>query len=225
MVWHSSSRMSSATALGAGSGGLGYSGIPNSLAVEFDTFANPWDPSSNHVAVQSCGTQPNSPMHTWHLSGGSGISINSHPALGRDLRHFRQVHRRRTARSGHSSTLQPNPANGNGTLKVWIDPPFILELTPRVEPHRLCPCSINIPYNIDNTYNSHGISLAGGTSAWVGFSASQTTVPQAHDILAWEFTPHAPAAGTAGQFLRVVLPAYYIFGSARYGRDLLLRTS
>jgi hypothetical protein len=34
-------------------------GIPNSLAVEFDTYQNADDPNSNHVAIQSCQTGPN----------------------------------------------------------------------------------------------------------------------------------------------------------------------
>jgi uncharacterized repeat protein (TIGR01451 family) len=38
-------------------------GIPNSLAVEFDTFQNGHDPNGNHVAIQSCGTAPNSSDH------------------------------------------------------------------------------------------------------------------------------------------------------------------
>ncbi len=38
--------------------------IPNSVAIEFDTFQNGWDPNANHIAVQSCGTSPNSQDHT-----------------------------------------------------------------------------------------------------------------------------------------------------------------
>ncbi|MGX6603081.1 L-type lectin-domain containing protein [Micromonosporaceae bacterium Da 78-11] len=38
-------------ALGGWGGGLGYRGIERSVAVEFDTFRNSPDPSSNHVAV------------------------------------------------------------------------------------------------------------------------------------------------------------------------------
>ena len=38
-------------ALGGWGGGIGYRGIRNSVAVEFDTFQNTTDPSSNHLAV------------------------------------------------------------------------------------------------------------------------------------------------------------------------------
>jgi hypothetical protein len=38
-------------ALGGWGGGLGYRGIKKSVAVEFDTFQNTPDPSSNHLAV------------------------------------------------------------------------------------------------------------------------------------------------------------------------------
>ena len=81
---------SSSGALGSGSGGLGYQGIPNSLAIEFDThkdvsFA---DPNDNHVAVQGCGTAANSPKHVTGscLVGpltGTNAGINSNiPHLG-----------------------------------------------------------------------------------------------------------------------------------------------
>jgi hypothetical protein len=38
-------------ALGGWGGGLGYRGIRKSVAIEFDTFQNTTDPSSNHLAV------------------------------------------------------------------------------------------------------------------------------------------------------------------------------
>jgi len=43
-------------------------GIPSSLAVEFDSFHNDWDPAAvngnaSHVAVQSCGTGNNTSHH------------------------------------------------------------------------------------------------------------------------------------------------------------------
>jgi len=220
------------TARGVGSGGLGYAGILNSLAVEFDTATNLWDPNNNHVAVQGCGTQTNGPVHipgTFTIGSnhnvtsclvGSGIN-SAIPHLGATC-----------GTSGPCADGRPHevvieytpPANGigNGTLVVWIDQPFIPGT------HTPCPsttipgcpvaavAAINIPYNIDNAQNSQGISLAGGTSAWVGFTASQTSFPQAHDILAWEFTPHTPA-----QVTQVIPPgtttAEYVFGGHDMG--------
>ena len=57
------------TALGATAGGglLGYSGIPNSIAIEFDTFQNGGagfnDPAGDHIGIQSNGQLANSPDH------------------------------------------------------------------------------------------------------------------------------------------------------------------
>ena len=44
---------------GAGAG-LGYHGVANSLAVEFDTYLSPSDPNDNHISVHSRGTDLNS---------------------------------------------------------------------------------------------------------------------------------------------------------------------
>lgn len=44
-----------AAQIGSFGSGLGYGGIANSLAVEFDTFRNSNDPSSNHIGVNTGG--------------------------------------------------------------------------------------------------------------------------------------------------------------------------
>jgi hypothetical protein len=51
-----------ANAQGEGGSGMGYATIPNSLAVELDTWGHPYfgDPDSNHVSVQTLLDQPNS---------------------------------------------------------------------------------------------------------------------------------------------------------------------
>jgi hypothetical protein len=58
--------------LGDYGGGIGYAGIPNSLAIEFDTYGNEPqsginDPSSNHVSIQTRGQLPNSARHAFRI--------------------------------------------------------------------------------------------------------------------------------------------------------------
>jgi hypothetical protein len=50
--------------------GLGYDGINNSIAIEFDTYHNPEnsDPYENHISIHTRGWQePNSSNHTYSL--------------------------------------------------------------------------------------------------------------------------------------------------------------
>lgn len=85
-------------ALGWSGGGIGYGGILNSLAVEFDTYANDEfgvdDPSSNHVSVQTRGRLSNSFRHAFSLgqttnipdmSGGRPISVTVRYDAARSL--------------------------------------------------------------------------------------------------------------------------------------------
>jgi uncharacterized repeat protein (TIGR01451 family) len=59
-------------------------GIPNSLAIEFDTYENAWDPGPNtngsvsHVAIQSCGTGKNTSHHNYLCSSeGSNSTVGA----------------------------------------------------------------------------------------------------------------------------------------------------
>lgn len=56
------------TAIGAIAGELGYANIPRSIAIEFDTFRNSWDRSTNDVAIHSRGQLPNSNRREGQLS-------------------------------------------------------------------------------------------------------------------------------------------------------------
>lgn len=67
-------------AIGWSGGGIGYDGIKNSIAIEFDTFSNDsaqlenlFDPDGNHIAVQCNGVNENSSKHT----EGTNLAINS----------------------------------------------------------------------------------------------------------------------------------------------------
>lgn len=78
----------SASSLGAHGGGIGYGnlnspeeGIPNSIAIEFDTWSNDSncsgcnfnDPNNNHVSVQTRGLDTNTPDHNYSLGTVSNI--------------------------------------------------------------------------------------------------------------------------------------------------------
>jgi uncharacterized protein YjiK len=69
---------STPTFLAGGGGTLGYYGLPNSLAVEFDTFQNSEvsDPSGSHISVHTNGTGPND----WRESLSLG-SYNTNPIM------------------------------------------------------------------------------------------------------------------------------------------------
>jgi hypothetical protein len=60
---------SSPTELRGGGGALGYSGMPNSVAVEFDTFLNTenGDPSQSHISVHTNGTGSNGVNESYSL--------------------------------------------------------------------------------------------------------------------------------------------------------------
>lgn len=50
-------------------GGMGYAAMPNSLAIEFDTFRNPDlnDPNDNHISIHTNGTGLNSASETFSI--------------------------------------------------------------------------------------------------------------------------------------------------------------
>jgi hypothetical protein len=62
------------SSIGGGGGELGYSGIPNSIAFEFDTWdnnitgqTNYQDPNDNHISINTNGTGANSVEHRYSL--------------------------------------------------------------------------------------------------------------------------------------------------------------
>jgi len=60
---------------------LGYHGIPNSIAVEFDAFDNPSDPNDNHISIHTRGTLANDTDETFSIgSTGTGLAINLNDA-------------------------------------------------------------------------------------------------------------------------------------------------
>jgi hypothetical protein len=83
---------------GINGGGMGYDGIPNCIAVEFDTYDND-EQSNNHISVQTRGREPN--RHSLDAS----IAINRD--LGFDLKDSR-IHKVKISYQ-------------TGTLDVFVD--------------------------------------------------------------------------------------------------------
>lgn len=188
------------TALGPSMGGMGYSGINNSLAFEFDILQDDWDPNGNHIAIQSCGpTAFNSPVHeagvytignnhdvTSCLLGNS-INTNLPSNLGPTCT-------RGSSNDGppHEVVIEYTPPKGQqqGLLQVYLDPLF------QHNSHVPLPGSPTVlsvqPYNLlYSTSNPLGLQPSNLDQFYVGFTASVESGAET-DIDAWEFTPQAP---------------------------------
>lgn len=91
------------TAIGLPGRGIGYSGIPKSVAIEWDTWYNGadgnYDPSDNHIGVLTRGEYVNTDDHRWALG-----SVTDY------------LHRFNDAQI-HHVTVQYQP----GLLRIWSD--------------------------------------------------------------------------------------------------------
>jgi len=73
--------------IGGLGGGMGYQGIPNSFAVEFDTWQNTSDPSFDHIAMVSGGVNDHSsPQNLAGPVAASATSINVEDGQEHDVR-------------------------------------------------------------------------------------------------------------------------------------------
>lgn len=161
-------------------------GIPNSLAVEFDTFQNAHDPNGNHVAIQSCGTAANS---SDHLVPGTqtptpcNLAINLldplvaiNPATGMPIIladgsiHSVTI----TYTASDQSTCGPNHTNTCSSLDVILDG------------FDLFPGGVLV--------DLHTLGLNEGGNAYVGFTAATGGATDDQDILSWTFTPQSQSA-------------------------------
>ncbi|MBL8241659.1 MAG: PEP-CTERM sorting domain-containing protein [Bryobacterales bacterium] len=149
---------SSATAMGLYASGIGYYGIGNSLAIEFDTWNNKpsyCEPNGNHIAVQSLGVAANRPEHCADEDGAFG-----NPTLGIAL-------------------PQKDMSNGTiydvmitylpGALSIYFDDLSKPLLTVAVDLGRL-------------------LNLENGDSAYIGFTSSTGGAFENHDIVKWSYT-------------------------------------
>jgi Bacterial lectin len=173
---------SSLSALGPGGCGIGFgasssgcttgAGIPNSVAIEFNTYPNGAgvDPSSDDVTIQNCGgITPNSVDARCSLKS---IDLTGKIRLADGAVHVAAI----TYTPSAQSTCGTGGTQTCSTIDVILDG---VDLFPG-----------GVPFDI----NTIGLS---GSSAYVGFTAATGGGNDDQDILNWTFTPQGQSeAGT-----------------------------
>lgn len=154
-------------AIGNYGGGIGYDGIPYSLAIEFDTFSNDstqienfFDPNGNHIAVQSNGSKENSSKHI----GSTLIALT--PNLTLTL-----------VPDGTIYFAKITYSLKNKELSVYLDTTNTF-----VKP----------VLTVDNFVLSEYIPLERGYRAYVGFTSATGCAFESHELLNWYFCPTPP---------------------------------
>jgi hypothetical protein len=140
-------------------------GIPNSLAVEFDTFTNAWDPNNNHVAIQSCFDGNNSQHHNGICSTGQHPGSNSTLALNANILSQQGINLSDGA--VHTATIAYSlPCAGCQNLTVMLDNQSVLSAA----------------------FDLANLGLDAGGDAFVGFTASTGGGFENQDVLSWSFS-------------------------------------
>ncbi len=152
-------------ALGLWGSGLGYGGIANSLAIEFDMFNNSYeyepeddvyhDPNGNHIAVQSLGRDFNSQYH-----GDATIAITTDviEILTDGTEYFVKI----------DYDIIPN------TLRIYLND------QPRFDEPALVVPDLELGKLLRLDCNGE---------AYVGFTSATGKSYQNHDLMSWNFCP------------------------------------
>lgn len=168
----------SPTALGLYASGIGYYGIRNSLAIEFDTWNNKpsyCEPNGNHVAVQSLGTAENRPEHCADPDG-----TFANPTLG-------------------IATPSVDMSDGNVYNVMITYMPGLLAIYLQDMANPLLSVNVDLGALLD---------LENGRGAYVGFTSSTGGAYENHDIVQWSYSDvpePATLALTGGALLAVAL--------------------
>jgi hypothetical protein len=173
-----------------------HTSIQNSLAIEFDTFRDIlWDPNSNHVAVQSCGTGYNTSHHnqpcSWTNSGstfgnstlGISTSVGALPITLSDG-------------NVHTVTIQYNPPGTPCNTAASATNNLCIYLDQATYPNPVLTVNVNL---------STVLSLGTGGTAYVGLTGATGSNYQTQDIQSWTFAativqPFSTTAPTTANF-------------------------
>lgn len=145
--------------LGLFASGIGYYNIRNSLAVEFDTWANKpsyCEPNGNHVAIQSLGTLMNRPEH---CAGTEFDGTFENPT--------------RAITTVASDLSNGTIYNARITYSPGLMQVFLTDMSTPI-----LAASINL---------ADLLNLQGGTSAFIGFTSSTGGAWENHDIVSWSY--------------------------------------
>jgi len=152
-----------ASALGYGlfSGSAPGESIDNSLVIEIDNFTNGGaiaDPDNNHISVHTGGNGENDQSEDFSIGRADNATLGTDTNDGTD----------------HTIRVRYSP----GTLEVYYDGALVIQTA--------YDFSTGSTW-IDSNQPVGGLDLNGGTSAYVGFTASSGGVLENHDLVSWTF--------------------------------------
>ena len=157
----------SPSGLGSGGVGMGYAGVPNSVAIEFDTYNNAGfglgdndGNSSNHVSIDTDGNLTNTALANVYGNGSCGFANGNPPQNPQSADGCMS--------NGHLWTV--NMSYNGSDLTVSLRDP-----------------SESADFVAINSYPINIASYLGTNNAYVGFTAGTGAGWENHDILNWTF--------------------------------------
>lgn len=175
-------------ALGGNGKGMGYGGINNSLAVEFDTYYNfeVNDPYENHVSIQTRGWRnPNNEDHVYSLGHSNDVPDLTDGIMNIRIKYepffdLSYLDKRSFVTFPHMAHFFQNDNYHSGGLGDWGNEGLGLL-------HIYCQ-NMNDPILTVPLHLSKTLKLNRGR-AWVGFTASTgDETYQVHDVLDFTFS-------------------------------------
>ena len=153
--------------IGLYASGIGYYNLANSLAIEFDTWANKpsyCEPNGDHVAFQSLGTLLNRPEH---CAGSEFDGTFTNPNLG-------------------LATVAQDLSDGTAYNARVVYSPGLLQLFLTDMSTPLLAASVDL---------GTLLNLQDGKNGFIGFTSSTGGAWENHDILKWSYS-EVPEPGT-----------------------------